>query len=173
MLSVQMWELALASLRFMIEIKPDRKSKSFERNLKRSIDRAWHVYRKASATDHAKQLKVRLGDADSLADVDALIKVRDQLAHRYLRERMGEIDASQKAGVPMNPAIFAELLGYSQRFEASANRLRAAYDVHLQNLKPQEPDPILEDMMSRLMANVIEGKPIEKLSDADVERLSG
>jgi hypothetical protein len=163
MLSVQMWELSLANLRLIIEIKPDRKSKSFERNLKRSIDRSWHVYRKASATDQAKQLKLRLGNADSLADVDALIKVRDQLAHRYLRERLAEIDASQKAGVPVHPAIFAELLGYSQRFDASAARLRAAFDAHLQNLKPQEPDPILEDMMIRLMANVIEGKPIERL----------
>jgi hypothetical protein len=42
----------------------------------------------------------------------------------------------------MHPAIFAELHGYSQRFDASAARLRAAFDAHLHNLKPQEPDPI-------------------------------
>lgn len=116
MQSVQIWELTLASFRMTLDGHGG--VKSLERLVGRFIKKGWHAYQKASASEHAKEIKARFHDPEALADVDALVGVRDFLAHRFLRVRCGQ-------GGFENDATL-ELLHYAVRFMQSQKRLATA-----------------------------------------------
>jgi len=59
MLQVQVWELALATLRFAVGVDPARAPKKLEREVARSIKQGWHFYRKATARRTSRVCKTR------------------------------------------------------------------------------------------------------------------
>jgi hypothetical protein len=92
MISVQAFERVLAALTVTLDAKPwrTRPFKSPEhmrRYLRGLFSRCVHRFQKASASELRNMLPAGL-DEQLLADIDALIKWRDRLAHRYLVEKM-------------------------------------------------------------------------------------
>jgi hypothetical protein len=162
MLEVQVWELALATLRFAVEVDPSRKPKKLERELARSIKRSWHFYRKATATENLKSLQdVEYQDEELLAEVETLIPIRTRLAHRYLRENLNAMKAAQGAGEPIVGAIFLELYGFTLQFKASMERMMEAFQVivHMHGQQPEEEQ--LQELFEALGRAILEGKPLE------------
>jgi hypothetical protein len=95
------------------------------------------------------------GDEQVLADVNALVAVRDVLAHRYLRVRY-----TDDAG--FEPQVVPELLGYGVRFMRSERRLRGAYMAMAGGSDDREQ--LSDEMQAHVAAiarAVRDGKPIE------------
>jgi hypothetical protein len=162
MLEVQVWELALATLRFAVEVDPSRKPKKLERELARSIKRSWHFYRKATATENLKSLQdADYQDEELLAEVEALIPIRTRLTHRYLRENLNAMKAAQDAGEPIVGAIFLELYGFTLQFKASMERMAEAFQVIVHMHGQQSGEEQLQELFEALGRAILEGKPLE------------
>ena len=151
-----------AQVRF--EIEPKRKPKALHAEIKRAIKRAWHFYRRSTASENAKELKKSYPHADVLADVDELLRIRDRLAHRYLRENVGDIMDAPSKNLPADPNVVAELLGWYMRFEASKNRLAAAFQEIVNGLGSDTPDEAGE-LFQALGRSILFGKPLELPDD--------
>jgi hypothetical protein len=170
MLEVQVWELALATLRFAVEVDPSRKPKKLERELARSIKRSWHFYRKATATENLKSLQgSEYEDDELLTELEALIPIRTRLAHRYLRENLNIIKATKGAGEPIVAAIFLELYGFTLRFKASMERMAEAFQAIVYSHGQQPGEEQLRDLFEALGRAILEGKPLESDPAPDAE----
>lgn len=160
MLEVQVWELALATLRFAVGVEPSRKPKKLERELARSIKQSWHFYRKATATENLKSLQhAGFHDKDLLAEVEALIPIRTRLAHRYLRENLNAMKAAEDAGEPVVAAIFLELYDFTLRFKTSMERMTEAFQAIVLTYGEQKDE--LAELFGALGCAILEGKPLE------------
>jgi hypothetical protein len=160
MLSVQMWEMAVATLRFAFEIDPKRKPKALDAEIQRAIKRAWHFYKRSTASENAKALKGSDLDADVLSDVGNLLPIRDRLAHRYLRENIGAIMDAAEKGLPADPTIALELLRFDMRFEASKTRLTEAFQKIIDGLGRGDPGEASE-LFNALGQSILTGTPLE------------
>ncbi len=123
MLYVQKFERVLAAVTLALDAKPWQK-RSFKspehtrRHLRGLFTRCIHHFQKASASELRKMLPPEL-DPDLAAEIDALIKWRDRLAHRYLIEKgvLGDGELRFK------PGVLAELLRVSGQFDATGKKL--------------------------------------------------
>jgi hypothetical protein len=162
MLQVQVWELALATLRFAIGVDPARAPKKLEGEVARSIKQSWHFYRKATATENFKSLQdAEYQDKDLLAEVETLIPIRTRLAHRYLRENLKAMKAAQDAGEPIVAAIFLELYGFTLQFKSSSERMTEAFQAMIRAHGKQEGEGQYTKLFEALGRAILEGKPLE------------
>ncbi len=162
MLEIQVWELALATLRFAVEVDPSRIPKKLEREIARSIKQSWHLYRKATATENLKSLQdAEYPDKDLLAEVETLVPIRTRLAHRYLRENLNAMKAAQDAGEPIVAAIFLELYNFTLQFKTSMERMTEAFQAIVQKHGQQPGEEWLRELFEALGHAILEGKSLE------------
>ena len=145
--AAQFLEYRLAVLYGLIELRTlTRRQKNPEKAMERAFKRIQHAFQKASASELRRLLKEQVDDG-MLDKVSPLIKLRDRLAHRYLREQY------ILSSPPYGQRMYDEL-------EAMNVAFRAAHDlVDAETVKLGAPGtggdeqllPGVEDLVRRLM----------------------
>jgi hypothetical protein len=134
MLNVQLWELTLGGL--VLTVSPPSNSRNIDRALRNRLKQIQHQLNRATPQEMRGTLTGKV-DAGLLDEIGDLLPVRNQLAHRYLRERVFDA-ATGRLHVP--PEVPFELREIAEQFGASTQRLAGAGNAARQAL-PERSDP--------------------------------
>jgi hypothetical protein len=145
--AAQFLEYKLAVLYGMIELRAlSRRQTNPEKAMKQAFKRIQHAFQKASASELRRLLKGKVDDG-MLDAVSPLIRLRDRLAHRYLREQY------ILSSLPYGQRMYDELDAMNVAFRAAHN-LVDAETVKLGapgTGDDEELLPRVEDVVRRLM----------------------
>jgi hypothetical protein len=151
MFQVQVWEFNLAALTnvALANATPAASPAAAQRRNKKSFDRIVHLTQKATA----QWMRGKLENAPNkvqpavIEEIAGLLKLRDRLAHRYLREELIDPHANFGLNAKIDHAL--ELQGFSARFQSCCGTVQAETQRLLAELGPE---PLPEDVKPLIMA---------------------
>jgi hypothetical protein len=164
MLTVQVFEQALATVvvAFKVKEKPTKHStkRQFERGLKRRLREYTHAFQKASASELRKMLPEGF-DPQLTAEIEQLVDKRDALAHRYLNARLAH-DRKPAEGV-FKRGTLDQLIELAVDFAAITQKLTEVRTALAVSLPKDENRPDwLRDFYAELAPRVMFGKSGEE-----------
>jgi len=116
---VQSFEVVLAALALAMEADPEKVSNaSLRRQIKGAIKTARHAFQSGSPSASRDRLKGRIDERDYEA-IDALISLRNRLAHRFLVEQMIETEGATR----FKPGTAVQLAEFAMRFSEGNHRI--------------------------------------------------
>jgi hypothetical protein len=152
MLGVQHLENAVKYLYLVVRIDPERRSNaSPQRQWRNAFAGSWRAFQTGSAgmklNDAAADLRSHL-EPDFFEELDAFIKgPRVQLSHRFLIERLPDVDAQ---GLPHLAGAAADLIGlYSTAMRLANHVLRRANEIRDAWPSGSEPPDEVRAMLDR------------------------
>jgi hypothetical protein len=141
MLHVQLFETSLGLLVLALDHDPHRKpNASAARQWKQAMQKSWTVFQADSASALKRKLEGRI-PAELYEEIHALIKIRNTLAHRFLRDRLQRgVD-----GPAYQRGSNVELLSLLLRFSKADKRLAA----HTESIRKTWPEVADMDAATR------------------------
>jgi hypothetical protein len=147
------YKLAILCTWVELDVQPRQTPpKNLERAMRPTVRRITHAFQKASASELRNRLRGKI-DEGLIEDVSEMIKWRDRLAHRYLREQY-----------VLPPPIFGqrmydEMQALMARFEELNARVEAATEAVVAEKGAGTGDyaPEVAAMAQRLMYGDLEG----------------
>jgi hypothetical protein len=140
MCSVQVLEHSLALLSLVVTTDPyERREDSFRDRLPALFARWWQAYQKDAAGTTLGKVKGMIPD-DLYSDLQAFIKRRNWLAHRFFIEQMEQGEDGRgrfaRGTVAKLVAVYADATKLTERVEAYGAEIRAAWPK-----SSEEPPP--------------------------------
>jgi hypothetical protein len=124
--TVQYWELALALRSWRMHTPPVEQREAESQSAAKAVDRIEKASTRATASQARKELEGELPE-ELLETVSELIAVRNRLAHRFLRDRLGDYDGAVRPHWPavadaVVERLFAgEPVGFAQVIDRASN----------------------------------------------------
>ena len=155
MLAVQLFEFSLSTFGLVLTINQRRQSRGLSRDLGRIIKRGLHAYRRASASETARDLEAFIVegrvDPDLHREIGRAIKWRDRLAHRYLREALV---ADHEGRPALREGSTAELAQLARSFDRLGQRVQREVEGVVAQLPAPDAPPEVVDALSQLGAKM-------------------
>jgi hypothetical protein len=156
---VQVFEQALARISLVLDagLSSRRRFKTAEQadvHFQKTLQQVLHRHQRASASELRKMLPDDF-DQELKSEIDALIKWRDLLAHRYLVWRIGgNCGGSDWSSIE-------ELLTVAKDFVAVTRRLQDAFDIASAGWPECETSSAVREFTANLTQPIMFGNPGE------------
>jgi hypothetical protein len=151
MLAIQLFEFSLSTYVLVLKIDPERRPRALHRELRRIIRRGFHAYRRASASETARDLERFVAEgrveAELHTEIRNAIKWRDRLAHRYLREAL----VRDRDG---RPALREGSTGDLARLARGFDRLGRQLEQEVNRIVAQWPMPDLPPEVQEVLTHL-------------------
>jgi hypothetical protein len=141
MSGVQVLEHSLAFLSLVVTTDPHkRREGSFRDRLPALFDRWWRAYQKDTAGRTLGKIEGTIPD-DLYGDLDAFIRRRNWLAHRFFIEQMEQGEDGRgrfaRGTVAKLVAVYADATKLTERVEACSAEIRAAWPKSSEKPPPE------------------------------------